>query len=286
MNRTSVLLPFAVAFAALFAGCEWTNSSGDSTWSSSYDAMNFAGTYRITTVTQTGGGDGGDAGGSGTSPKTVSKWKTNDSSILYHGSVGETVVAGSVTVKVGSENGLTFTDDGAGNLTCSLGPSGTIQYTTGDWSITFDAPPGGNLVIAVTYTPVQKSTSSDYYYGLDTSTFDATRVTAITISQTGQSLTMSFNNGIVMAGRFTSIRQTGRINEDTGAGADTYNAQFQVSSGSESKMVGTLNYDFTSHNRILDGTWTWGKKTFDVNAIGPSWTSAGASTTETSSGSN
>ena len=206
--------------------------------------------------------------------------------MLLHKSIGEAVVPGSVTVKVGPSSGLTFTDDGAGNLNCSLGHKGKIQYTSGDWSIEIDGLLEEGLDIYTTYTPVQKSTSSDYYYGLDTSTFDATRVTAITISQTGQSLTMSFNNGIVMAGRFTSIRQTGKINEDTGAGADTYNAQFQVSSGSESKMVGTLNYDFTSHNRILDGTWTWGKKTFDVNAIGPSWTSAGASTTETSSGSN
>ena len=68
-----------------------------------------------------------------------------------------------------------------------------------------------------------------------------------------------------------TVQQTGKIDEDSNAGYNTYNAQFQVASGSASKLVGTLNYDLSSGYRTLNGTWTWGKNTYDVQAVGPSW---------------
>jgi len=44
-----------------------------------------------------------------------------------------------------------FTDDGAGNLIGSLGGSGTINYFTGAYSITFNSPPGSGADITAYY---------------------------------------------------------------------------------------------------------------------------------------
>jgi len=56
------------------------------------------------------------------------------------------VRAGSVIITDGTE---TFTDNGNGNLTGSAGGSGTIDYVTGAYDITFnEAPPSGATVVA------------------------------------------------------------------------------------------------------------------------------------------
>lgn len=96
----------------------------------------------------------------------------------------------------------------------------------------------------------------------------STSITAVTVSQSGQNLTMRFNNGVQMSGKFTAVNQTGTA--DNG-GYDTYNAQFEVKNGSVSKFVGTLNYDGTTGYRMLDGSWTWGRNTYDIHGVGPSW---------------
>ena len=137
-------------------------------------------------------------------------------------------------------------------------PSSAVWYATSASSIT----------LRYSYY-VQNSGSTATYTEIATTT--GTKVTAISVSQSGQNLSMHFNNGIVMTGRFTGIRQTGKINQDTSTGYNTYNAQFEVASGSESKMVGTLNYDLQLGVRTLNGTWTWGKNTYDVQAVGPAW---------------
>ena len=68
------------------------------------------------------------------------------------------------------------------------------------------------------------------------------------------------------------------MNQDTNAGYNTYNAQFQVQT-TDNKFVGTLNYDLKTGYRMLNGTWTWGKSSYDVQAVGPAWlNSADAST--------
>ncbi len=162
--------------------------------------------------------------------------------------------------------------------------SGAIQYSSGAWSLTITPKMPSSATIKVTYSYYTGvidngggggGSSTVRPSGIDTTAFDPLVVTAITVTQTGQNLTMSLNNGVVMSGKFTSVRKTASQDADTGAGADTYNAQFQVSSGSDCKLVGTLNYDYPTHNRMLDGTWTWGKKVFDVHATGPAWTESG-----------
>ena len=396
MQRKSLSLSL-VALAAIFAGCEWTSTSGSDSWSGSYDSMNFGGTYRISTVTTVSSGDtstdssssshgadwltvkdesggtfsagsktasgktaqqnivpgsvkiscgdyvwvdngsggftfggGSAASSSGGSSKeqsgTQSIGTTSISKKKYNGTLAANLVAGSVAIRVGN-NGGTFKDDGAGNLvgvgvsgsgsvtyasgvvqvtfdsapasgqslTASykytfqdgdevvvegLSGSGAMQYSSGAWSLTVSPkmPSSGTIKVTYSYyTGVTTTGTTTTYTGIDVSSFDPKTVSAITVTQTGQNLTLSFNNSLVLSGKFTSVRQTASVDSDTGAGANTYNAQFQVSSGSN-KMVGTLYYDYPTHNRIMDGTLTLGKKVFDIHATGPAWTESGTST--------
>ena len=410
MQRKSLSLSL-VALAAIFAGCEWTSTSGSDSWSGSYDSMNFGGTYRISTVTLSSSSSSSATDTTTTSTGNAADWDTvkdekggtfpggknrisgkTDEQNIVPGSVkiscgdyvwtdngdttlsftslsgggssggssssyvvskkenvgkvtarsqefilsGSDIVPNSVTVQVGD---ATLTDDGNQNLTGDTSLTGKVNYNAGSVTITFRGTVQAGADVTVTYkfqvtdnTQVVTTTLSgsgkiqyssgawtlqvnpempkdspiyvtySYYTGvisnnggsenksrlsgIDVSTFDPKTVSAITVTQTGQNLTMSFNNGIVMAGKFTSVRQTAAISEDTGAGANTYNAQFQVSSGSN-KMVGSLYYDYPTHNRILDGTLTLGKRVYDVHATGPAWTESGTSTAaETTYGGN
>ena len=395
MQRKHISLTLAAACAALFAGCEWGSTSENASWSGSYDAMNFGGTYRITTVNQTGesngsgsgneanwetkeeGGGTFQAGATGLSGRTAFQnvvpgsvkvscgsyvWVDNGSGVLvfsgnsssgsggssdkvYNGrdSIGKLtldqsythqisvmasgpsdveIVPGSVSVSIGGA--VAFQDNGSGTLVANgvlgsgtinyqsgvisfgldsaamagkaayvayqyksasgvnpdgsavLSGSGSILYPSGSWSISVSPKMPSTQKVTVTYSYYTEKSGTSYT-GIDTKNYDPSYVTSVTVSQTGQNLTLRLNNGIVMSGRFTTVRKTASQNTDTGAGADTYNAQFEVSSG-DSKMVGTLNYDYPTHNRILDGTWTWGRKVFDVHATGPAWTESGVTT--------
>lgn len=284
MQRKSVSFSL-VALAALFAGCEWTSTSGSDSWSGSYDEMNFGGTYRMTKVTTVGTSESGD-----TQPvQTMSFGVTENQRYTYNGSVGMAIIPGTVSISItgmGAFADLTSN----GNLTPASGVNGTakVTYGSGDWEFTLAQNPGSGHTIKVQFqaSPLASGSSSYSYTGIDTKSFDPSYVTAVTVSQTGQNLTMTLNNGVAMSGRFTSVRQTAAVSEDTGAGANTYNAQFQVSSGSSSKMVGTLYYDYPSHNRMLDATWTFGKSTFDVHAIGPAWNESGVTTDAETAGTN
>lgn len=284
MQRKSVSLSL-VALAVLFAGCEWTGTSGSDSWSGSYDEMNFGGTYRMTRVTTVGTSDSSD-----TQPVQTMRFGSTDAQqYRYNGSIGMAVIPGSVSISIAGVG--TFSDlTSDGNLTPTEGLNGTakITYGSGDWMVELDQNPGGGHAITAQFqaSPLASGSSAYTYTGIDTTSFNPTYVTAITVSQTGQNLTMTFNNGATMAGKFTSVRQTAAVNSDTGAGANTYNAQFQVQSGSEARMVGTLFYDYPTHNRVLDGTWTWGRRVFDIHAIGPAWTESGTTTEAEKAGAN
>lgn len=61
------------------------------------------------------------------------------------------ILAGSFTPTDGIES---FTDNGAGVLTGSAGGSGTINYTTGAWTLAFNANVANGVLITWTYSPV------------------------------------------------------------------------------------------------------------------------------------
>lgn len=199
------------------------------------------------------------------------------------------ITAGTVTVSL--DNGLVFNDNGSGALTSSTsGAGGHVNYSSGsvdlDWSaaassyakysgkVRADYSYDGNVTTTTTTTsPLTGSGSivAIYSYGASSGASVVTSssdITAITVSQSGQNLSMSTNTGIVMSGKFTAVRET-KVASDSGTA--TYNAQFQVTSAAGHKFVGTLNYDASSGHRTLNGTLTQGKAVYDVQGVGPAF---------------
>ena len=171
----------------------------------------------------------------------------------------------------------TYSEAGTSVVSADLSGSGTIQYSSGAWTLQVNPamPSGAPIVVRYSYY-IQNSSSTATHTTISTTT--GNEVSALTISQNGQNLTITLNNGIVMTGKFTNVQQTGKVNQDTNAGYNTYNAQFQVAA-TDNKMVGSLNYDLQNGYRMMNGTWTWGKSSYDVQAVGPAWlNSADAST--------
>lgn len=197
------------------------------------------------------------------------------------------VVPGSVVISL--ENGLSFTDNGSQVLVGSESKTGgTIEYSAGSITLQWEensAYKGYSGIVSASYSYYSNETQNDgvsslgsgsivaiYSYGatqnsasMATSSSD---ITAVTVSQSGQNLSMSTNTGIVMSGKFTAVRET-RVASDSGTA--TYNAQFQVTSAAGHKFVGTLNYDASSGHRTLNGTLTQGKAVYDVQGVGPAF---------------
>ncbi|MGI5868330.1 MAG: hypothetical protein ACOX9C_02650 [Kiritimatiellia bacterium] len=250
----TILLVSAVS-GALFWGCEWTSSDEESSWSGSYDNMNFAGTYRIGVTIAEGGGTPTDDGETATQIITVEErvgaYNSND--LAYSGKLHGGVVVGSVKITAGNKM---YSDNGAGVLEGNMptAGSGKINYSSGAWEFTTLAAfaNSGNIIATYSYTlDVQGGSSGE---GTDPAAPTAAR--SITVTQTGQYLTLRMTNGATFEGRFT------KVNELSGG---TYNAQFQVS-GAKGTIVGT--FDSTSGMKVLDGTWTSGRNVYDIHGVG------------------
>lgn len=205
------------------------------------------------------------------------------------------IVEGSVTVFL--DGGESVRDNGSNLLTSdNSGFGGTVEYTSGtitlDWSgagwgdksksyatkirASYSYYQNGSGSLSTSPSPLKGSGKivAVYSYGAFSGspmTTSSSDITAITVSQSGQNLTMTTNTGIQMTGRFTAVRETSGSEE---AGVGTYNAQFQVTSAAGHKFVGTLNYDLPTSRRTLNGTLTAGKAVYDVQGVGPAFSSS------------
>ena len=156
-------------------------------------------------------------------------------------------------------------------ITTGQNGGGAVLYSSGSWSLTLDPAIKANATIVIHYSYYEENSKADApLKPITTSTTTGSDVTALTVQQSGQNITVTLNNGIVMTGKFTNVQQTGKVNQDTNAGYNTYNAQFQVQCDGN-RFVGSLNYDLSNGYRMLNGTWTWGKSSYDVQAVGPAW---------------
>lgn len=241
-------LPVAAA-VCLVAGCEWSSSSSGDSWSDAYNDMNFAGTYRSASV-QT------STDGTTTTTRTVSNERvgtvsTGNSASFNLGN--SPVVAGSVVITVGGD--ITFQDNGSGTLTCTsshAGASGTISYDSGAGTVFFDGDPYVGQPIVASYSFTATSTGGS-------NSSSARSITSVTVSQSGQHLTLHCNNGYVLSGRFNHVNT---LSQETTTSSGRYNAQFEVSNDAGVKMVGTLQH--VNSYRQLDGTLTDSTGTYDI----------------------
>lgn len=89
---------------------------------------------------------------------------TADGSLTYSGTLAQTLIAANTLVITHSTE--TFTDaDGMGTLTGSHGGTGTINYTTGAWSVTFNsAPVSGAITGDYSYEDPKNDGIADFTY--------------------------------------------------------------------------------------------------------------------------
>ena len=257
-SAATKILTVSALCSVLFAGCEWTGSGSDESWSNSYDDMNFSATYRVGTTVSGGGTP------TPTTPadefRTISVSENVGSYTFgtraYSGKLHGGVVAGSVQITAG---GYIYADNGSGQLTGNTpaAGNGSINYGSGAWSFTVNTFSGadfassGTIKAAYAYTEAVSGGSD----GGGVPTDQGVKIKSITVTQTGQRLRFNLSNGLVMEGQFGKVNKVG----------NGYNAQYEVSS-KNNKMVGTL--DSTSGTRILDGTWISGKNTYDIHGTG------------------
>ncbi len=298
MKRIALLgVCVAVAMMGL-AGCDWDTGSDATSWSSSYNWVNFSGVYRsaaggllvtdYTTTPSTPGSTNelsGKASGTGIS-------RVSASGTLAPGNI----VPGSVGINLYAANGnlhSSYQDDGNGVLLGGLAP-GNISYNVGSWRVDFSssmgAPEGGRWEATYRYY-VSNSGSS----GSGARPGSTGSIYSFTVLQQGQHLTFTDNNGATYSGYIGEMRTasgTERTDEEgkfMPTDGDTMIATFECAGVSAAmmqiKIVGTLQGTVASGvftGRTLNGTWIeQGGKTGDINGQTTSVAIAPAATTTT-----
>ena len=260
-------------------GCKWNTGDDAESWSDSYNWVNFSGTYRavgggilITDYTTTP-----------TIPGETNQYHGADSATLKGGSTSASgttskkpIIPGSFSISVG---GITISDAGTkdGSLVGSNG-SGSITYATGVWQLNVDFAFNQNEPIEVAYTYQTSHSGSN---GGTSSGVSGKTIYSFIISQQGQHISLTDNNGCVYDGYVKSMRSTsGSERTDETAkwlpvAGDVIVATFECSgtsaAGVNVKIVGTLQGTVSGGNyfagRTMTGTWIEPSKTGDINGV-------------------
>jgi hypothetical protein len=321
MKRYALIGMVLAALAAGLVGCEWNTGEDATSWSSSFNWVNFSGTYRgatggllVTDYTTTPSIPGvtntiivaNETQGSFVAGQTTLSGK------LRHGNV----VPGSVVITLYNGAGgiiRSFADNGSGVLGSG---QGNVQYVSGSW----------NLELTTDFPTVAGSVRANYSYTVSNSGASgsgaesgATSVSiySFNVTHSGQNLTIVDNNGATFSGKISQIRSTsGAENSDIPqvvadetahrakatyyeselpADGDSIIANFEASGVSAAyipvRLVGTLEGTVAAGvftGRSMNGTWIEaGGKTGDINAttdpvvIATSGTATEAATTAT-----
>jgi hypothetical protein len=298
------LIGVCVAVLAVgFTGCNWETGNDATSWSSSYNWVNFSGTYRsaaggllVTDYTTTPSTPG--------STNTLSVQNESQPSFIAAQTVFQgklkngNIVAGSVGITLANTEGVawqTLSDNGNRVLTGSQG-SGTISYESGTWTFTLNAGIVGPVFNGISRANYSYQVSNSGSSGSGARPGSTGSIYSFIINHQGQHLTFTDNNGATYTGKIGEIRSTsGAQNTDIGqVGADeegndsakytyyesplpedgdTVNATFECSGVSAALMrvriVGNLQGTVAAGvftGRTLSGTWIeLGGKTGDIN---------------------
>lgn len=287
------------ALVAGLVGCEWNTGEDATSWSSSYNWVNFSGTYRgatggllvtdYTTTPSIPGVTNTIAVANETQGSFVAG-QTALSGQLRHGNV----VPGSVVITLYGPGGIlrSFADNGSGVLGTG---QGNVQYVSGSW----------NLDLATEFPTVSGSVRGNYSYTVSNagsagsgaeSGATSVSIYSFNVTHSGQNLTIVDNNGATFSGKISQIRSTSgaentdipQVSDDEQAhrakatyyeselpaDGDSIIANFEVSGISAAyipvKIVGTLEGTVAAGvftGRAMNGTWIEaGGKTGDINA--------------------
>lgn len=268
---------------AFVVGCDWTTGGGVESWSERWNWVNFSGVYR--------GADGGllisdhstqrdrpDAENGPTETiRTVRGERVgtgNGVDTVFRGSLRNRPVApGTVSI---SAAGFNLVDNGERGLVGG-GKTGTIDYSTGAWSITLTpaAPDAGSSILA-SYDYITTQTPQQEDRGRSGTT--QRPVYTFSVQQEGQRLQITDSNGAVYEGQLGSIRGSGGFRGDgEPPNGETIISQFEArgisAAGFEVKITGSFSavVGFADEGRYmlttrrLNGTWIEsGGRTGDV----------------------
>jgi hypothetical protein len=274
MNKKICMFTFIVALSSIFVGCDWTSGGGVDSWNERWNWVNFSGTYRgisggvlVTDFTGTPGTPGAQF------DRSERVGTGNGSSTTFAGSLSKVpVIPGSLTI---SGDAFSLRDNGTGSLANERG-SGSIEYSTGRWSISLQAAPDNGSAITASYSYTVEGSEGTGAPGPGSS---GAAIRSFTVQQEGNRIVITDNNGAVYQGNLGSVRGSGGYN---GVGerpvGETIIAQFSASgvsrAGREVKITGSLEGTIASGggtqttmiNRRMVGTWVEaGGRTGDIN---------------------
>jgi len=263
-----------------FVGCEWEAGDGDFSWSSRYGWVNFSGVYRgvgggvlVTDYTVTPG----TPGSTNRTEEQVGVTRAGQSTYGGRFSHGN-VKPGTVQIRAGV---FVLTDNGSGGLSGS-GKTGSIDYGTGGWSIDLlgEYPPAGTPIIA-SYQYILAGSSGTGSAGPGSS---GKTIHAFTVNHQGNVVEITDNNGCTYKGKFSSVKTTGGVDQDSSPEAQqqvtpgttvvgSFSASGTSAAGLQVSMVGTFQgvvqgsgSSLSLADRRIFGTWIEkGGKTGDIN---------------------
>lgn len=266
------------ATLVMITGCEWSSGGGASSWSDSYNWVNFSGTYRgigggvlVTDYTTTPGTSGTTNSVSEVTGYTRigsdGKALTVYSGKLSHGNI----VPGSVTITIGTV--ISFQDNG--NNAFSGGNGGSINYGTGVWTVDCGSVvPAAGISIGAAYQYAVEGSSGTGGAGSGAS---GATIYSFVVWQNGQELQITDNNGRTYSGTMGSVSGTLTSTNQTAIVGDSIVAQFSAEgisaanyrvtiAGNLQGVVGGAAGVTYLNNRKMFGTWIEdGGRTGDVN---------------------
>ena len=277
MKRFALIGMCVAVLAVGFVGCDWETGSDATSWSSSYNWVNFSGVYRsaaggllVTDYTTTPSTPGST---NTVEVKNEGQGTVSLNQTAYSGRLSKTpIVPGSAVINFGY---FSASDDGNRVLTSSMG-SGTIDYTSGAW--TFSGAPQATAAgsVVANYSQFVSNSGSS---GSGARPGSTGSIYSFTILQQGQHLTFTDNNGATYSGYIGELRTASGTERSDEEGkfmptdGDTMIATFECTGISAAmmqiKIVGTLQGTVAAGvftGRTLNGTWIeLGGKTGDIN---------------------
>lgn len=264
----------------VLTGCEWTAGSGVDSWSDSGNWVDFSGSYKApdagilvrtfgsTNTTYTTNTVSGALLATGDGSKTA-----------FSGQLAYTPVRGSLTIFTAGGYRITDTAGTAADtvalvVTPADGTTGTFNYSTRAWALTFPAPLASGTQIMGSYTyqvtvvvPVQGNHGNAIY--------------SFVVYQTGNKLQITDSNGSQYEGTMGTVRTTGgtpvNVNDSTTVlpTSGPVVAQFSatgVSQGYNVTLVGVFQGTLTSATTFTGRSMTAtfiedGGNEADVNAV-------------------
>lgn len=252
-SRFSYLAIASLAVVA-FSGCEW-GGVHENTWNDGYSWANFTGTYRFVNalITPASVDESGTA-----STAEYTERNGNGSGNMQTSSkaggkvspVGEGIVPGSFSLNLST--GVVSDSQKDGKLFRGTQEVGSVNYSTGDWSITsyVAAPAGEHFSISYRY----------FWRPTDPKTSDVgSPISYLNVTQLGNKLTMSGDSGIVYTGRITGSN----VGRNDYQSARSIYISFEASSANGQRITGNFSGEWSGasdksygvlSNRKVNGT--------------------------------